>query len=89
MESPLSKEYIHMIDEDIRFQTEVLYQARPGEVSSASSGFDYVCPPTSEGHNFFVRTMIRVFLDFMESPLSQEYIHMPKDDIRRQNKVLY
>ena len=48
--------------------------------SSSSSGklvssdqlvwVDYVRPPTSEGHNSFVRTPIRVFLDSMESPLS-------------------
>ena len=36
----------------------------------------HVRPPTSEGHNFFVRTPIRVFLDSMESPLSQESIHI-------------
>ena len=33
-------------------------------------------PPTSEGHNFFVRTPIWVFLDSMESPLSQDSSHM-------------
>ena len=33
-------------------------------------------PPTSEGHNFFFRTPFRVFLDSMESPLSQNSIHM-------------
>ena len=35
---------------------------------------DYVRPSTSEGHNSFIRTPIWVFLDSMESPLSQEYI---------------
>ena len=34
-------------------------------------------PPNSEGHNFLVRTSIRVFLDFMEIPLSQDSIRMP------------
>ena len=29
-------------EEDIRFQTEVIHRARPGQVSSASSGFDYI-----------------------------------------------
>ena len=29
----------------------------------------YVRPPTSEGHNFFVRTPFQVFLNSMESPL--------------------
>ena len=32
--------------------------------------------------------MIWVFLDYRESPLSQEYIHMPEKDIICQNKVL-
>ena len=32
--------------------------------------------------------MIRGFLDSMEISLSQEYIHMPEEDIRFQNKVL-
>ena len=35
MESPLSQEYIHIPEEDIRFQTEVLDLARPGKVSSS------------------------------------------------------
>ena len=41
----------------------------------------HVRPPTSEGHNFFIRTPIWVFLDSMESPLSQDYIHIPVDGI--------
>ena len=35
MESPLSQEYIHVPDVDIRSQTEVLDRARPGQVSSS------------------------------------------------------
>ena len=35
IESPLSQEYIHMPEEDIRCQTEVLDRARPGQVSSS------------------------------------------------------
>ena len=31
----------------------------------------HVRPSTSEGHNFFVRIPIRVFLDSIEIPLSQ------------------
>ena len=50
---------------------------------------DYVRPPTSEGHNSFVRTLIRVFLHSMERPLSQESIDTPEEDIRCQTKVLY
>ena len=37
--------------------------------------------PTSEGHNFFVRTSIQVFLDSMEIPLSQDFSHVPVEDI--------
>ena len=49
---------------------------------------DYARPPTSKGHISFFRTPIWVFLDSMEIPLSQEYIHMPEGDIRYHNKVL-
>ena len=42
---------------------------------------DYVRVPTSEGHNFSIRTPIRVFLDSMESPLSQEFINSQLDNI--------
>ena len=48
---------------------------RPSQVSSVL--FDYVSPPTSEGPNSFVRTPFRVFLDSMESPLSQDSINVP------------
>ena len=41
----------------------------------------HVRPPTLEGHNFFVRIPIRVFLDFMKSPLSQDYSHISVDSI--------
>ena len=59
---------------------------------SSSSGqlvwVDYVRPPTSEGHNSFVRTPIRVFLYYMEIPLSQEYNHMTEEDNICQTEVL-
>ena len=35
MESPLSQEYIHIPEGDIKGQTEVLDRARPGQVSSS------------------------------------------------------
>ena len=41
----------------------------------------HVRPPTSDDTNFFVRTPFWVFLDSMDSPLSQEYIHVPVEDI--------
>ena len=37
-------------------------------------------PPISEGHNFFIRTLFRVFLDSMEIPLSQDFSHVPVED---------
>ena len=88
MKSPLSQESIDMPEEDIRCQTEVLDRAHRGQVSSSSLGFDYVLPPTSEGHNSFVRTPIRVLLDSMERPLSKESIDMPEEDIRCPTEVL-
>ena len=39
-------------------------------------------------HNSSVRTLIWVFLDSMESPLSKEYIHMPEENIRTLTKVI-
>ena len=33
-------------------------------------------PLTSDGHNFFVRTPFRMFLDSMERNLSLEFIHI-------------
>ena len=36
----------------------------------------HVRPPTSEGHNFFLRTLIWVLLNSMEIPLSHDYIHI-------------
>ena len=35
MEIPLSQEYIHMPEKDIRCQIEVLERAHPGQVSSS------------------------------------------------------
>ena len=67
-----------------------LSSSRSGQLVSSGQlvRVDYALPPTLESHISFVRTPIRVFLDFMESPLSQEYIHMPKDYIRCQTEVL-
>ena len=36
----------------------------------------HVRPPTSDDHNFFVRTSFLVFLDSMEIPLSHDSNHM-------------
>ena len=68
----MSQDSICLPVEDILSQSELghIRKSRPGQFSSAGS--DYVCPPTSVGHNSFVRTPFRVFLNSMESPLSQD-----------------
>ena len=42
MERPLSQESINIPEEDRRCQIEVLNRDQRGQVSSSSSGFDYV-----------------------------------------------
>ena len=56
-----------------------LSSSRSGQLVSSRQlvWVDYARPQTLEGHISFVRTPILVFLDSMESPLSQEYIYMP------------
>ena len=39
-------------------------------------------PPTSDDHNFFIRTPFQVFLNSMEIPLNQDSIHVPVEDSR-------
>ena len=55
--------------------------------------FSSTGPQILEGNNFFVRTLIWVFLDSMESPLSQDIIHVPLGDSGRSQRsefyVLY
>ena len=82
MERPLSQEYINIIEEDRRCLTEVIDRARPGQVSSSVqdlTAYDLqlrkVITPSFE-------LRFGVFLDSMEITLSQEYIHMPEEDIR-------
>ena len=62
-----------------------------GQVSSVSSGSlagcDSVLPVTLESHNSLVRTPFRVLLDYMESPMSQESIHMLVEDSRCHTEV--
>ena len=69
----------------------ILSSSRSGQLVSSGQlvWVDYALPPTSEGHISFVSTPIWVFLDSMESPLSQEYINMPEDNIRCQTEVIY
>ena len=63
-----------------------LSSSRSSQLVSSSQlvWVDYALPPTSEGHISFVQTLIWMFLDYMEIPLSEEYIHMPEGDIRCQ-----
>ena len=64
-------------------QGDILSSSRSGQLVSSGQlvWVDYACPPTSEGHNSFVRTPIRVFLDSIEIPLSQECINRQIDKI--------
>ena len=71
----LSQDSIHIPVEGSGYWS---WPTRVGRVGKAT----HVRPTTSEGHNFFVRTPFRVFLDFMESPLSQESIHIKINEIR-------
>ena len=91
MESPLSQEYIHISKENIRCLTEVIDElvtsgqlVNPGQLVR----FAYVRPPTSEGHISFVRTLILVFLNSMERPLSKEYIHILEENIKCLTEVI-
>ena len=42
--------------------------------------FSSFVPLTSDDHNLFIQTPFEVFLDSMESPLSQESRFMPVED---------
>ena len=67
-----------------------LSSSRSGQLISSGQlvWVEYARPPTLEGHNSFVRTPFRVFLDSMEIPLSQEYMHIREEDIRGQTNGL-
>ena len=47
-----------------------------GQVAGLVGLATHARPLTSEGHNFFIRTLFRVFLGSMESPLSSNSIHV-------------
>ena len=80
MESPLSQDFSHVPVEGIGFwsRSEKGRSARVGRVGFAT----HVRPPTSKGHNVIVRTPFRVFLDSMESPLSQDSKCVPLEGSR-------
>ena len=73
MESPLSQDSIHILVEGSRYWIWPKKGYRAGRVGLPS----HVLPPTLEGHNFFVRNLIWVFMDSIEIPLSQNFICMP------------
>ena len=53
-------------------------QGRSGRLAGLGLA-TYVRPPTSKGHNFFVRTPFWVLLDSMEIQLSQDSIYIPME----------
>ena len=78
MESPLSQKSIHMLVEGNWSPQPCSKLVFLPSVKMGHSGHIFYCvPPTSDDHIFRVRTPFGVFLDSMESSLSQEYIHMP------------
>ena len=80
MEIPLSLEYIHIyidnIGTHIRFRNHE--NSRPFWLLVSTVNGK---PPTSDGHKFFVRTPLWMFLNSMEMPLSLKSIHIYLDNI--------
>ena len=75
MENPLSLEFIHIYLDDIGIHI----RSRNQEKTVGPVGSTRVVhgkPPTSDDHNFFVRTPFQMFLDSMERPLSLECNHI-------------
>ena len=77
MESPLSPDSNCIPVEGSRYWSWPKKGSRAGRVGWPGRSAYSCVTPTSEGHNFFVRTLFRVFLDFMEIPLSQNSSRMP------------
>ena len=81
MESPLSLESIHIWS----IQYELILCSKETKDSRYLSVLHVSrcsCEtPTSDDHNFLVRSPFQVFLDSMESSLSLESDHMPVDGI--------
>ena len=78
MERSLSQEPSHMTVEGNWYPQPFLKLVFVPNVQVGHRGHFLFClPPTSEDHIFRVRTLFRVFLDSMESPLSQDSFHVP------------
>ena len=80
-ESPLSLEFI-----DIWLNiSELIWCSKKTKDSRYLSVLHVSCrsyeAPTSDDHNFLVRSPFQVFLDSMESSLSLEFDHIPVDGI--------
>ena len=80
MERPLSIESINIYLDDIgnQIRSRNHKKCRPFWLLVA---IIHGKPPTSDGHNFFVRTPFWMFLDSMEIQLSLESIHIYLDNI--------
>ena len=77
MESPLSQESSNMPGEgNWCLQTCLKWVFVPSVQMGHIGHISDCVPPTSDCYNFFVRNPFRVFLDSMESPLSQVSIHV-------------
>ena len=75
MKSPLSQDFSHIpVDGSGHWG----WSVRAGRVGLAT----HVRPQTLKGHNFFVRTPFRVFLDSMERLLGQDFINVSLEGIR-------
>ena len=82
IESPLSKEPRHITVEGNWYPQPCLKLVFVPSVQVGHRGHFLFClPPTSDDHIFRVRTLFGVFLDFMESPLSQDSFHVPVEGI--------
>ena len=72
MERPLNLEYINIYLDYIG--THIRYKNHENLVLLVATVHGK--PPTSDDHDFFVRTPFQMFLDYMESHLSIESIHI-------------
>ena len=78
MESPLSQEPIHIPMEGNWHPQPFLKLVFVPSLQVGHRGHFLFClPPTSDDHIFRVRTPFGVFLNSMESPLSQDSFHVP------------
>ena len=90
MECSLSQDSINVLLRAVDELSLVISTPKWQDTLSKSSplGWVWLCMTSNfGGHNSFVRTPLQVFLDFMESPLSQDSIHIPVVNIGCQAKL--